>query len=234
MTNESAILSRAAAQMDGWKDVLIQDCGEPMEEVTPSERVLVHPIYAARGFPEAIGTIWLRSGVVRRLCEAAAELPDGLALLVWDGWRPLALQRRLYDDYRVQLVATAERSGDAVEDLVEMFVSIPSADPLRPSPHLTGGAVDLTLATVDGEPLDMGGEFDELTSRSATGFYDRDPDESTRSFVERRHWLRRVMEKSGFTNFPSEWWHYDFGDQFWGHMKVQHAIYGMAGDDVAI
>jgi D-alanyl-D-alanine dipeptidase len=220
--------------MDGWKDVRIHDCGEPLEQLGPNERVAVHPIYASRGYPEAVGTILLRSGVVKRLREAAAQLPDGLALLIWDGWRPLALQRRLYDDYRAELLSTAASSSGTLEGLVQMFVSVPSADPSRPSPHLTGGAVDLTLATPDGAPLDMGGDFDELTSRSATGYYDGDTHQSRRIFAERRHLLRRVMEDAAFTNFPAEWWHYDFGDQFWGHITAQQAIYGIAGDHGAL
>ena len=226
MTLETGVLDRAAAQMDGWKEVPIQECGEPLEQLEPGERVLVHRIYASRGYPEAGAAIRFRSGVITRLRRAAAELPYGLALLVWDGWRSLALQQRLYAEYRAQLAATSRRSGQELDELVQLFVSIPSTDPLRPSPHLTGGAVDLTLATADGTPLDMGGTFDELTPRSATAFYP-----VTAAFGERRQLLRNVMESAEFTNFPSEWWHYDFGDQFWGRLTGSRAIYGMAGND---
>jgi hypothetical protein len=31
-----------------------------------------------------------------------------------------------------------------------------------------------------------------------------------------RRLLYHAMKKAGFTNYPSEWWHYDYGDTFWG------------------
>jgi D-alanyl-D-alanine dipeptidase len=88
-------LAQAAAGLGGWKDVPIRECGEPLELLVPSGRIIIHPIYAANGYAEVAGTIRLRSGVIRRLQAAAARLPDGLALLVWDGWPPIALQQRL-------------------------------------------------------------------------------------------------------------------------------------------
>ena len=35
------------------------------------------------------------------------------------------------------------------------------------------------------------------------------------------------MIEAGFSNLPSEWWHYDFGDQLWAwHSGAQAALYG--------
>ena len=34
-----------------------------------------------------------------------------------------------------------------------------------------------------------------------------------------------VMTKAGFTNLPSEWWHYDYGDRFWAYYNKCSAIY---------
>ena len=35
--------------------------------------------------------------------------------------------------------------------------------------------------------------------------------------------------EQGFTNLPSEWWHYDFGDQLWAHYGGHgQALYGPA------
>lgn len=43
-----------------------------------------------------------------------------------------------------------------------------------------------------------------------------------------RRLLYTVMVEAGFTNYPLEWWHYDYGDQFWGHLSKRDAIYGLA------
>ncbi|WP_243737176.1 M15 family metallopeptidase [Halomonas ventosae] len=29
--------------------------------------------------------------------------------------------------------------------------------------------------------------------------------------------LYHAMRGAGFSNLPSEWWHYDFGNQLWAH-----------------
>ncbi|MBI3289787.1 hypothetical protein HYZ78_00135 [Candidatus Microgenomates bacterium] len=35
-----------------------------------------------------------------------------------------------------------------------------------------------------------------------------------------------VMEGAGFVVLDSEWWHFDFGNQFWAKQKGVKAIYG--------
>jgi D-alanyl-D-alanine dipeptidase len=224
----SAVVDRAIVRMEGWRDVTIRECGEALVEVSQRHRVFVSPAYWLRGYESALESVLLRAGALDRVELAAARLPAGLALLVWDGWRPVALQRVLYDDYREEIARSSGRSGSALDSLVEMFVSAPSEEPLHPSPHLTGGAVDLTLATADGTPIDMGGGFDELSARSATAFYDGGASADERVYAERRELLVTAMESAEFTNLPSEWWHFDFGDQFWGHLTQRDAVYGKA------
>ena len=98
MNQGADLLDRAAARMDGWRDVPVHDCGEPLMQLEPSERLLVQPIYTRRGYEEAGSAVRLRSGVITQLRRAAEALPRGVALLVWDGWRPLSLQQRLYNE----------------------------------------------------------------------------------------------------------------------------------------
>lgn len=33
------------------------------------------------------------------------------------------------------------------------------------------------------------------------------------------------MNKAGFTNLPSEWWHYDYGEKFWAYYNNTPAIF---------
>ncbi|WP_445010846.1 M15 family metallopeptidase [Vreelandella stevensii] len=41
--------------------------------------------------------------------------------------------------------------------------------------------------------------------------------------------LYDAMRQQGFTNLPSEWWHFDLGDQLWAHYGGHpHARYGPA------
>ncbi|WP_406807061.1 hypothetical protein [Burkholderia semiarida] len=35
------------------------------------------------------------------------------------------------------------------------------------------------------------------------------------------------MTDAGFTNYPSEWWHWSVGDRYWAVIQNEsHAIYG--------
>jgi zinc D-Ala-D-Ala dipeptidase len=171
----------------------------------------VEPIYHRRGYEEAFPEVQLRADVAERLMRAAARLraEHDFGLLVWDGWRPSALQRRLWHEYRQELARASGLEGEALDARARQFVSPPGGE--APPPHTTGAAVDLTLCSLVGEALDMGGEFDELTDRSAVAYYERDdlaPVEV--AYRERRRLLGRVMDEQGFGRLPSEWWHFEY------------------------
>lgn len=103
------------------------------------------------------------------------------------------------------------------------FVSYPSYDLCNPSVHNTGGAIDLTLCDKHtGEEFDMGTAFDDFTSKANTARFETLTDKTVR---ENRRLLYWAMLKSGFTSLPSEWWHYDFGDNFWSFYTGKPAMY---------
>jgi D-alanyl-D-alanine dipeptidase len=177
----------------------------------------VEPIYRRRGYEEALPEIWLRAEVAEALMRVARRLLEGknVGLLVWDGWRPLSLQQRLWHEYRGQLARTTGLSGEALDARVQDFVTPPQGGKSPPA-HSTGGAVDLTLCSSQGEALEMGGEFDELTGRSHPGFYERDdlsPAEA--AYRDRRRLLERAMREEDFRRLPTEWWHFEYGTPNW-------------------
>jgi D-alanyl-D-alanine dipeptidase len=80
------------------------------------------------------------------------------------------------------------------------------ANPVKGSIHNRGGAVDITLETLDGEELNMGTEFD-FFGREAHHDYLQLPEEVLRN----RALLKKVMEAHGFWSIRTEWWHYNLG-----------------------
>ena len=80
------------------------------------------------------------------------------------------------------------------------------ANPVKGSVHNRGGAVDITLETLNGEELDMGTDFDFFGRRAYHDFYDL-PEEVLRN----RTILKETMERHGFSSIRSEWWHYNYG-----------------------
>src|SRR5580698_1291981 len=121
----------------------------------------------------------------------------GLALKVFDGYRPLSVQRKMWAVY--------PHPG---------FV----ADPAKGSRHNRGAAVDLTLIKLDGTPLLMPTPFDDFTERAHRGYMDL-PAEAIRN----RELLERVMTKHGFTGLPTEWWHFDLNN--WREYPIMDVDY---------
>lgn len=78
------------------------------------------------------------------------------------------------------------------------------ADPRQGSNHSRGAALDLTLLGADGQALDMGTGFDDMTLASAH-FHAGLPQTVQRN----RLLLLGIMHAAGFTHIASEWWHYE-------------------------
>ncbi|MCS2608200.1 M15 family metallopeptidase [Halomonas dongshanensis] len=235
-TDLPAIPSRAAPDWAALRRLPIADNGERLLPMSlASAPVRVFPAYARLGIPGAVGECFVREGVFRALVAAARQLPAGLGLIVIDGWRPWRVQQYLFETLQA---AIKHRHPDLDEaQLLERtreFVSIPSREPTAPSPHLTGGAVDVTLCDADGVPLDMGTLFDEALPASHTDHFERQENLTVaeRQARDNRRLLYRIMCDQGFTNLPSEWWHFDFGDQLWGHYSGQASVpYGPTEPD---
>ena len=82
--------------------------------------------------------------------------------------------------------------------------------------------MDITIIGTDGNGLDMGSGFDEFSDRTYTAFYETSGNEIVKN---NRRLLYSIMMDAGFTNLPSEWWHYDFGDRFWAYYNKRPALY---------
>lgn len=132
-------------------------------------------------------------------------------LLIYDAARPISVQRQM---------------RKIVEDTeYESFV----ADGTRGGRHNYGVAVDLTIATCDGTPIDMGAGFDDFSEAASVKGTADNSDPKTRTFdiykryaysqVERgiitmksaqnRLLLISVMLEVGLFPYRREWWHFE-------------------------
>ncbi len=107
----------------------------------------------------------------------------GLAIHIWDGYRPTAVQWKFWE---------------LVPD--ERYV----ADPRKGGRHTRGTAVDLTLVTKDGQLLEMPTDFDDFSEKASRNYKG-----ATEQAQKNSQLLQDIMEKHGFIGLPSEWWHYD-------------------------
>ncbi|MCF7935651.1 MAG: M15 family metallopeptidase [Synergistales bacterium] len=235
-------------QIDQWNDPIPQGSdinwrgvrGIPIEEEGESLHVVGHrpdrvvscPQYFLQGLPGALPAVFLRREVLIRLARAAERLPDGYRFVVFDGWRSASLQETLFSCCLSELRrAHPQESEEALNEWAVAYVARPSVDERAPSPHLTGGAVDLTIADERGLELDMGTAFDATVSESTTSYYEdafaggRELSVRELQCLRNRRLLYWVMVEAGFSNFTGEWWHYDYGNQSWAWTRGERAAF---------
>ena len=180
--------------------------------------------YFIQKIPGAYNDCYVRKGVVEKLKQAELFLPEGLRFKIYDGYRPICIQQNLWDCYRQNIKNKYPKLNDEEIDFkTSFFVSKPSLDVKKPSLHNTGGAIDLTLITKDGYELNMGTLFDDFSDRAWTNHFEEY--ELYEEVMKNRRILYNVMIEAGFTNLPSEWWHYDYGTKFWAYFKKTDALY---------
>lgn len=181
-----------------------------------------------RPVPGSSPSIMVRETVAKMLKEAEAKLPEGYRFKIYDAYRPIAVQQALYDYFRAQKAAeNPDKTDEEIDAITLMCVSFPSYNVLLPSLHNSGGAVDLTIVDENGEELDMGCGFDEFTDRAWANYYEPDSGFDGHNDVARdnRRMLYNIMLSVGFTNFPSEWWHFDYGDEKWAQFTHSVPVY---------
>lgn len=143
--------------------------------------------------------VYLQREVAERLSrvqDALDSLHPGYRLLVYDGVRPRQVQKEMWD--ALDSIPTI-RWGE--------FVS----NPAQGSVHNYGAAVDLTITDASGRPLDMGAAYDEFREIAFPSHEGRflASGELSKAQVQNRQLLRSIMRSQGFSNIPSEWWHFN-------------------------
>ncbi|MFJ6783844.1 M15 family metallopeptidase [Streptomyces yangpuensis] len=198
----------------------VTDNGDPLADVRAGGELLLDD----RRSDPAYAFAQLRSGVLDRLLNAQVLLPDGLRLLVVEGFRPPVLQQRYFEEYEAEL--RAANPGWSVEELraqASRYVSPPEI-----APHSAGAAVDLTLVDADGTELDMGTRVNASPEESAGACYTLADGLSHRARLHRAT-LSHALTAAGLVNYGTEWWHWSFGDRYWALMTGQPtALYGPA------
>lgn len=127
---------------------------------------------------------YLRYGTVKKLIAVSEDLAElGLYLKIWDGFRPVSAQFKLW-----------EVCPDST------YVANPN---VGYSSHSRGNTVDVTLVDANGQELEMPTGFDDFSSKA-----DRDYSDCSEVSANNAKLLEILMEKHGFTGYFGEWWHY--------------------------
>ncbi|MCP4248373.1 MAG: DUF1460 domain-containing protein [bacterium] len=163
---------------------------EPLVDLTTIDpRIVIDVPYAsADNFAKQqlypVARCLLRRSVALRLSRVQDRLVrQGLGLKVFDGYRPLSVQRKMWA---------------IVPD--SRYV----ADPAKGSRHNRGAAVDATLVDASGRELEMPTGYDDFTPVAH-----RDYTGGTELSRRNRGLLEAAMAVEGFTGIATEWWHFD-------------------------
>ncbi|CAH0335389.1 D-alanyl-D-alanine dipeptidase [Flavobacterium sp. CECT 9288] len=127
---------------------------------------------------------FLRLKTVKALVKANTKLAQkGYKIKIYDCYRPLDIQKKMWE-----------------------IVPNPKyvANPKTGSIHNRGGAVDISLVTLQGEAVDMGTDFDFFGEKASHLYQDL-----PKNVLQNRKLLKSVMISAGFNSFDSEWWHYN-------------------------
>ncbi len=148
---------------------------------------------------DSISKVYLQKAVALRLLKVQDfldSLRPGYRLLIFDGVRPLQVQQEMWD--ALDSIPPSRRGK---------FVS----NPKRGSVHNFGAAVDVTILDDKGSQLDMGAGYDDFREIAFPSLEKRflKSGELTSKQYNNRKLLRRVMRAQGFSNIPSEWWHFN-------------------------
>lgn len=172
---------------------------------------------------------YARQEVANKLKKAVELLPEGYQFLVKEAYRPLERQQKCFEEsflYYKNLYPN--ETEDYIYDLTSQYVA-----PIEVAGHPTGGAVDVTLLK-DGIEIDMGTAFNDepIAPENLTYLYS---DYITTTAKQNRKILIDVMEAVGFMNYPTEWWHWSYGDCYWAYFNHTDALYaGVKEEDIEL
>lgn len=168
------------------------------------------------------GNALVRRGLATLLDSARAALPSGIHLQVVEGYRPAHRQQAIIERYSAEIRAARPGIDESeLHILTSRYVA-----PLAVAPHVAGAAVDVTLVDSSGRELDLGTPIDATPEQSGGRCYFAASEISREARVN-RDLLARVLRRKGLVNYPTEWWHYSYGDRYWALATgAAAALYG--------
>ena len=173
---------------------------------------------------------YLRKTVHAKLEKAQTLLPKGLRFCLYEGYRSLKLQKILFDKQHrnVKQRHPDWNAQDVFLETTKLVSPVINRDKTENiPPHSTGAAFDVYLIDEHGEVVDMGihpkdwmQDNDGVLSLTASVHI-------SPAAIKNRHIMSQALSAVGFVNYPTEYWHWSYGDRYWAFVQGNHqAIYG--------
>lgn len=168
----------------------------------------IHPYYP----------LLLKPIVLKKLRRVAEKLPEEICLQIDSGYRTLETQKVLWNTKFAKLKKQNPLWSESKisQELQKLIYNPRDGTP----PHLTGGAVDISLVDIAGEEINL--------SEPHKKFY-IEPQLISRNISERAQNLRllinRLMIGEGFAPDEKEYWHFSYGDIAWARYYKRELLY---------
>ena len=203
------------------KKIPIKDNGEKLINIQKfCPKIIVRPPTYIKNEGEwyAKRAGFVRETVANKLCFVQKNLPEGYKILLRCGYRSLKSQKKAF-----QAACDEVKKENPIwnKNKIKQEASKAAAPLDIVPPHSTGGAVDVSILNSKGRLLDMGTKLGEFKTKTATNSR-----EISKKAQENRKLLIKLMKKAGFINYPTEWWHWSYGDRYWAAvLKKKYSIY---------
>ena len=163
----------------------------------------------------------IRTYIYNMILNAQKFLPDGYYFKIYEAYRPLQEQKKLWEEVKKEQKILHPDMDEDSEEFIGLCDTY-CANPYRQgSGHQTGAAIDVSLCDKDGNDYFMGSTVRAFSEKSDFNYFVSEEAQKNRSL------LKEALEKAGFINYPSEWWHYSFGDRLWAKLTGSKiAIFG--------
>ncbi|WP_419419662.1 M15 family metallopeptidase [Legionella sp. D16C41] len=171
----------------------------------------------------------LRKTVYQKLIQAQKLLPHGLHFCLYEGYRSINLQKQLFAK-RFNIVKKehptwpTEKIFQETTKLVSPVINLDNTQNIPA--HSTGGTFDIYLIDDLGKPIEMGiHPKDWLQDDGSLSLT------ASKKISQKAQKYRTIMSNAltavGFINYPTEYWHWSYGDRYWAFMAQKpYAIYG--------
>lgn len=171
----------------------------------------------------------MRKSIYLKLLEVNRKLkPLGYEICLYECWRSISLQKMLFDNIYNRFKKDNpnwtheeifKKSTEGVSPVINLdgTINVPA--------HSTGGAIDVYLVDINTkEFIDMGPHpkepYDDKLSPTNSN-------EISEEAKKNRKLMTDVLREVGFVNYPTEYWHWSYGDRYWAYIsKKEKAIYG--------
>ncbi len=198
-------------------NIAIHENHEPLVDLVTQKEISYGPPPV---LPQNTNYTQVRKTIYEKLKQAQAKLPDGLQFRLYEGYRSLELQQKLFQERYDRLQKenpqlTHQQLFIESTKFVSPVINLDGSKNIPP--HSTGAAIDVYLIDKNGNVVDMGITLDD-TYRDLSGIYCKT---DSLAISEKAKTYRKIMGKAleavGFVNYPTEYWHWSYGDRYWAY-----------------